>query len=177
MLPPSQMVFFESKSTAYVSANKHISWIPGFVQYHCAFAGKLCLKMKYFRQFRVANPGSFSSSDSSLKIRFLSFLSFLAWDEYLACQKTFYIYLWSSMLFWGHIFRWGPTGQLDTICNVKTQVVMIVMVIVVMLMVILAMVVWVINDHGGQHAPQYGYVKCNRNSFYWYLMDIYATLQ
>lgn len=37
-------------------------------------------------QFRVANPvGSFSSSDSSLKI------------------------------------RWGPTGQLDTICNVKTQ--------------------------------------------------------
>ena len=22
-----------------------------------------------------------------------------------------------------NIFRWGPTGQLDTICNVKTQVV------------------------------------------------------
>ena len=38
-----------------------------------------------------------------------------------------------------NIFRWGPTGQLDTICNVKTQVV--VMVVVIMVMVVVLMVV------------------------------------
>ena len=40
-----------------------------------------------------------------------------------------------------NIFRWGPTGQLDTICNVKTQVVIVIVVILVLVVIVVMMVV------------------------------------
>ena len=42
------------------------------------------------------------------------------------------------------MFRWGPSGQLDTICNVKTQVVIVVVVMVMVVVIIVVMAVMVL---------------------------------
>ena len=67
-----------------------------------------------------------------IKIRFLSFLK-------SRTPSTF-----DDQWVESFMFRWGPSGQLDTICNVKTQVVMMVVVVVILIVVLVVVVVMLV---------------------------------